>query len=453
MLFNAEQRSEARRLLRLFWPIILGQLAQTSINLVDTMMSGLAGTLQLSGVAVGASLVIPFEFFIIGLSLAVQPVVAQLRGGGRLSQVPPYLCAATALSLAISLLSGLLLTQVDLIFPYLGTEQDMLKVAYGYALAIAAALPALCLFNLMRALCEGLGSTVPTLIFGFTALILNIPLNYIFIFGAGPVPALGGIGCGIATALTWYLCVILFYFYLRHALLLAPLRQCWSGFATTVTQIREFLHLALPFGISSCLEVTCFGLAALILAPFGEIVVSAHAITLNVSSLYFMIPMSLGAAVTICVGEYQGARSQRRCLNLIAASFKVQLLFYLGCMSSLVLLRYHIAALYSADEEVVVLAGNLMLLCAMYMLPDCIQMNGIGVARGFKDSRTIMLVTALSYWVIALPAGFVLARGMFGLPQYAASGIWYGFIGGLSCAALCYIIRVLRLSRNLSCEL
>lgn len=440
--------TEMRRLFRLFWPIVLGQLAQTSMGVVDTVMAGAAGTVELSGVAIGGSFFWPPLLFLIGLSVAISPIVANLRGASKAHDIPENIHVASVVCLGFSILVAILMCFLPKLYHLIEVPNPhMIEVATNYLYAVALGIPGFTLFNILRSYWEGLGNTLPTLIFGFTALILNIPLNYIFIFGKFGAPALGGAGCGVATTLTIYITVVLMLIYVQKHPFFAQYRIFRKTYPLKKEALISYLKLALPLGLSTTIEVTCFSLVSFLLSPFGPATVAAHSIALNVSGLLFICPLSLASAATIRTGEAMGARSWERALRTTQGVIALGLIFYVISFLLVILNRELIISLYSNDEAVRIIALTLLTTCACYLLPDSTQVLSIGILRGFKDSKTIFIVTVLAYWVIGMPLGVTLAYG-FITEKLAALGFWFGFCAALSVAALIYVIRIYRLFKT-----
>lgn len=440
---------DIKRTFKLFWPIFLGQIATTAMSVVDTVMSGIAGPVQLAGVAIGASFYWPAVLFIVGMSLAIQPTVAQLRGAGHSELIAKKMHLATVIILITSLIIGVIVCLLPLLYKLMpNVDQEMVRVGQGYLIAVAVGMPGFAMFNILRGYWEGLGNTIPSSIFGMIALLLNIPLNYIFIFGKFGAPELGGIGCGVATTITVYLTVILMLIYIKKSPYYAHYRIYEQLFAINFKEIKEFLHFAFPLALSTTIEVTCFSLVALLLSPFGPITVASHSIAMNVSGIIFMIPLAIASAVTIRVGEQMGAMHWHRALRTTLGAVYLGLFFYVLCFVTLIFGHGLIIEQYTSDPQVYALGSVLLLYCAAYLLPDSLQVISIGVLRGFKDSKTIFVITIISYWIVGMPIGYSLAYGIFGTEPMAAQGFWVGFICALSCASMLYIARIVYLFKN-----
>ena len=206
------------------------------------------------------------------------------------------------------------------------------------------------------------------------------------------------------------------------------------------TLIKNFLKLAVPLGLSRTVEVACFSLGAVIISPFGPMVVAAHSITLNISSLIFMIPLSLAITMTIRTAYNLGLGSFARVWVSIKSGLRINLVIYLIYASLVFIYRDNLASFYSDDPEVLQLCSTLIIFNCIYMLPDSIQAFLLGTLQGFKDSKVTLYIIMFSYLVVGIPCCYMLSWGTFGEPL-KASGIWIGFIICLLTAAICYAFR------------
>lgn len=199
---------EIRAHLRLFFPLFISQLAGTAMGTVDTLMSGMAGTVDLSGVALGCSFYWPAFMFLAGLAYGIAPTTSLFFA--RKDYYQMHLCRFNAV--IIMLIAGLLVTFLlalsPLLFTLINTDEKMTHVATGYIYAVSVSLTCTAIFNLYIAYAQSLSVTKPSLVVGLIQIILDIPLNYIFIFGKFGIPALGGIGCGVTSCLINIICCI-----------------------------------------------------------------------------------------------------------------------------------------------------------------------------------------------------------------------------------------------------
>ena len=434
---------------KLFGPIFLGQIATTATGVVDTVMAGAAGAQHLAGVSIGASFFWPTCLFVIGLALIIQPTVAQLRGAQDFKRIAPEVYLATVVILAVSVVLSIATCFLPYAFTLLpNINQEMVYIGKWYLYTTAAGIPGFALFAIMRNYWEGLGITLPSSVFGFFALFINIPLNYIFIFGKFGAPELGGIGCGVATTLTVYLTVILMYFYVRTSPNFTRCRLFECTYTITFKQVKKYLMISTPLAFSTTIEMACFSLVAFFLAPFGPITIASHSVAMNVSGVIFMIPLSLASAVAIRVGACLGANNWKGADKAAKAAFVLGLIFYISYFSILFLFKENIVALYSSDSQVQILGATLLIFCLIYLLPENIMTVASGVVRGFKDTKTIFLITIFIYWVIGLPVGLVLCYGLVTSEPLSAQGFWIGFICALSSGCVLYTARIIYLFKR-----
>ncbi|STT42416.1 multi antimicrobial extrusion protein (Na(+)/drug antiporter) [Klebsiella pneumoniae] len=179
-----------------------------------------------------------------------------------------------------------------------------------------------------------------------------------------------------------------------------------------------------------------------LVSPLGIIDVAGHQIALNFSSLMFVLPLSLAAAVTIRVGFRlgQGSTIDAQVSARTGVGVGVCLAVFTAIFT--VLMRKQIALLYNDNPEVVTLASHLMLLAAIYQISDSIQVIGSGILRGYKDTRSIFFITFTAYWVLGLPSGYLLALTDMIVPRMGPAGFWCGFIIGLTSAAIMMMLRM-----------
>ncbi len=434
---------ELSLLTKLAGPVFLAQIAQISMALVDTVMAGAASAVDMAGVAVATAFWNPTILFCQGILMAITPLVAQALGAGEREGLGVFVRQGLWIGAGLSLLGMGVLYGVACYIPaYGGMEPELARLSSGYLKAIMWGVPGIMIYCVMRTFQEGHGRTRPAMLAGFAGLCLNIPLNYIFVFGKLGMPALGGIGCGVASAVVCWLMAAIMVLSVRRS---APRAIRWQPLIPAVA--LRLVRIGLPGAFALLVEVSSFALIALLIAPLGATVVAGHQVAMNVSSLLFMLPLSMGAATTIRIGTYlgegdlPGARRVRR-IGLVFAIVNslVVATFIYFC-------RHYIAAMYINDAAVRALAASLMLYTALYQVPDCIQMLSMAGMRGYNDTRAIMYISFLSYWVISLPLGYILALTNLLCQAMGVTGFWVAIILGLGVASSLYLIRVRFLER------
>ncbi|MEZ7862025.1 MAG: MATE family efflux transporter, partial [Aeromonadaceae bacterium] len=288
----------------------------------------------------------------------------------------------------------------------------------------------------------------PTMFIGFIGLVINIPANYILIYGKFGFPALGAVGCGVASALVFWAMCLTMWLYVRRSSAYAGCRPFTRWVSPDRAQMLRIFKLGFPIALALFCEVTLFTLVALLLSPLGSQIVASHQVALNFSSLVFMLPLSLGFAVTIRVGHSIGEKEPDKARIATLSGLGIGLMLALLTALFTVLAREWIAEQYSQDAAVIALASHLMLFAAIYQLSDTVQVVSSGALRGYKDTRMIFFITMLAYWGLGLPTGVILGLTDWVCPKMGPAGFWIGFIVGLTSAALLFGARMKRIFRQ-----
>lgn len=443
--------AETRTLFRLSAPILISQLAQASYGLIDTLMAGAVSPFDLAAVAVGAGIWLPFFLLTTGTLLATTPLIAAARGAGHADQVAAITHQGLYLALALGLIGGGLVWLSPWLLHQMGVPTHLHAAATLYLEGASWGMPAVGLFFVLRCYCEAQQRPVPVMVLSVLGLGLNVAFNQLFIYGSDAaglpgmgIPALGGPGCGWATALVlWLMTGILgLYVMLTPAFARTRLLRHLSG-PRLADQVR-LLRLGLPIGLAIFFEVTAFSLVALMISPLGETAVAGHQVAMSITSLLFMVPLSLAIALTIRVGEAYGAQ------DLALIRFRARHGLVVGTavavLSGAVLwlgAPLFVRA-YTDDLQVQALAAHLLLFAVAYQVSDAIQVGAAGCLRGVQNTRTPMILTLFAYWGLSLPVGYALgSTDLFG-PARGPSGYWMGLVLGLTVAAILLTIALRR---------
>ena len=413
--------------------------AQNLMGFSDTIMAGRVSATDMAAVAVAVanSIWLPIILTIYGLIMALAAIVSQLAGAKKYVDIADETYQtgwiALTLGLAIIVLYYLL---APVIAPTVELEGNLKPLLFGYLGFIVWGAPGFCLYLVLRNYSEGLSHTKPTMIISIIGLIINIPANYIFIYGKFGMPALGGAGCGIATALVYWTMFISMAIYCLRSKVLQKASLFHSFYWPNWSKIKNILSLGVPIALSLLFEVSLFSVVAILLLPFGSEVVASHQITLNFSGLIFMVPLSLAMAVTIKVGFAVGNKDFTLAKEYCTYSVILGLILAIMTATITILFRQQIAGIYTNDISVVDLTANLMFLAVLYQFSDTVQVISAGALRGYKDTKSILYITFVSYWLVGLSVGLVLGLTDWIVPKTGPYGFWIGFISGLTTAAI-----------------
>jgi MATE family multidrug resistance protein len=444
----ARLRTELRSLLALAAPIMIAQLANTAMGFVDTLMAGRVSPRDLAAVALGNSLWVPVYLLMTGVLLATTPKVALRFGGGLHHEIGPLVRQACWLALLIGCGCGLLLWHAQVVLEVMNVEPKLIEPSMGYLRAVACGFPAAALYNVLRCYSDGLGHTRPSMMLGLFGLLINIPANYIFIYGKLGVPTMGGVGCGWATAIVMWSMLLGILWWVKWAPYYQQ-SQVFSRFDWPQWAVlKRLLSVGMPIGVSIFAEASIFSVIALLIGAMGATVVAGHQIALNFSSMIFMIPFALGMAVTVRVGQALGRNEPREARYAAGVGMLVALAYACVSASSMLLGREYIARIYTNDMAVIAIASSLIIFSALFQFSDAIQVTAAGALRGYQDTRVTMLLTLFAYWGIGLPVGYSLGLTDLWGPASGPRGLWQGLIVGLTCAAIMLGIRLMRSAKR-----
>jgi MATE family multidrug resistance protein len=427
---------EISKILKLSIPLFIAQFAQTAMGFVDTIMAGGVSANDMAAVSIAASIWLPCILFGVGVLMALIPLIAQAHGACKLSEIPNTGQQGLYLALLLSIPIIIILYNAGMIVSYMSIEPALKEITTNYLFAVIPAVPAFLLFQALRNYVEGLSLTKPAMVIGFAGLLLNIPLNWIFVYGKFGMPALGGVGCGVATTLVyWFMFFVLVgYVSVTRKLQHFPLFKRYQR--PNFKQMFDITKLGVPVAIAIFFEVTIFAGIAVLVAPLGAFVVASHQIAMNFSSMVFMLPMSVANAVSIRVGFNLGQQNNLGAKVATYSGLGIGLGLSIITALLTVIFKYDIALLYTDNQEVIELAMVLMMFAALYQCMDAIQVVAGGALRGYKEMTAIFTRTFISFWIVGLPLGYALAMTDLLSEAMGAKGFWIGITVGLTVAAI-----------------
>ena len=436
--------AEAGITLRLGAPIVTAQLAQISLGFIDTVMAGNLSALDLAAIAIGRSVYLPGFIFVLGLLLAVSPIVAQYFGGGESVKIGKTIRQGLWLSQIIAIPAFFILRNLSGLLEAINTQPAIIPIAAGYLDALSWCLPAIFAYLVLRFFNDGVSNPKPHMVFALVSIPLNIIGNYIFMYGKFGVPKMGAIGAGYATAIVWWIMLTAMLVTTIRGKAYKPFRIYQDLKLPDWQYIKEILWIGIPNGVSLAMEVSMFAIIALIIGSLGVEIIAAHQIAINFASIMFMFPMGIAIATTSRVGIAIGQKNSAgvriagkagMILSLVVTTFSALLMF---------LFPEAIVSIYTDDPAVLQIAVSLLFLAALFQLSDGIQVSAAGSLRGMKDTRIPMVVNIIAYWAFGLSFGYYLGI----INGRGVQGLWVGMIAGLTFAAISHTIRFFYLARK-----
>jgi MATE family multidrug resistance protein len=440
-------RFEVRRTMELALPVMIGLVASFAMNFIDTVMAGRLpdGEVALAALATGGALWSTGTMISVGLLMAVQPLVAQLDGAGRRGEAGEVTRQGLWIALALGLPFFAWLWNGAQVLEWLDVDATIIPVAKGYMRALAWGSPMICLMLLMRFYSEGSGHTRPTMYIGLLGSLLNIPLNYIFMYGHLGLPALGATGCGYATSIVIALQTLWFLYYLRSHLHYREFQLFSRWDWPDAQRISELLKFGLPIAGTLFVEGSLFMAASLLIGRLGPVQAAGHLVAINFSALVFMIPLGLGSSITTRVGNALGRKDPVGARRAGLVGLGIVICTQLLSASVMVFFPGFVVSIYTADAAIAAVAVGLLFYAAIFQLSDGIQICSAGILRGYKDTLVPMWINVLSYWAIGLTLGYYLTFTR----EMGPAGMWIGMIAGLSVGAVLLTARFLARSSML----
>lgn len=425
-------------------PILIAQVSTVGMNFMDSTMSGHVSADDLAGVSVGASLCLPVLTSAMGILAAATPMIAQLLGKSEKEGIPSIVRTGLYLAVLLSLLVGTgYYFCIDSIIAGLHLTPTVAYIAQNYMLAMVGAVFFEALVMPLRSLTDTVGSTSLSMRLFLLALPVNGILNYAFIFGKLGAPAMGGIGAGIATLLTYAFLLLLFLLVIMKQSLFMG-KEIFSSFASYSRDWKEYLLLGIPNGLAIFIETSLFGFIIIFMTRFGTTVIAAHQAALNFSGLIYMIPLSCSMAMTILVGIEVGAKRYEKARDICRLGLMTTLTVAVCTITFTVGMRHWIASLYTLDVEVIALAQIFLIYCAGWQLFDDIAAPIQGMLRGYKDAKIPFVLMLLAYWGGCLPMGIFMDQVM----HHGPMAYWQGLDFGVGCSAFFLVLRLLYIERK-----
>jgi MATE family multidrug resistance protein len=436
----AKYLADTKALLSVGLPLILAQLAQTSLGFIDTLMVGRLGSAELAGIALGSTI---WHFTLIvlaGVVQAVGPIVAQAFGARQEADAGRAVRQGLWLATGLSVLAIAFFWGARPLLLAMGQEPETVALSSSYLRAISYGFIFALWTVALRGFLEGVADTRPIMVFGFMGIGLNVLANNALMFGRWGLPALGLVGTGYASSIVFFgvfvatLSYVLRY-YQRH-------RIFQSLRLPDMSMLKELLRIGVPIGLTLGFETSMFAAVALLMGVLGAVPLAAHQIAIQTASFTFMVPLGLSLATAVLVGQSAGRRDYPRVRRLGVIGTLLTLGFM--CLTAMTFWGFPraIIGLYldvhdSANAAVVQLASQFLAVAAMFQLFDGLQVSAVGALRGMKDTRAPMMITLLAYWGLGIPCALWFAFGL-GL---AGQGLWFGLVVGLAVAGILLLVR------------
>lgn len=426
--------------------VLVGQLAVVLFGVADTVIAGRYNPEALAILSLSASIYITVYVAMLGVIQALLPLFAELNGAQKKTEIGVLFRQSLYIWLGLSLLGMALLLSPQWLMQWTEVPLALQEGAADYLSLLAVALPAALFFRLYSSLNQSLGKPRLVTWIQVGALVVKVPLSVLLAFGWGIMPAMGLLGCALATVMVSACMTLIALVLLRRHALYADLRLWQPLEPPDWTSLRHMLRMGIPNGLSVTVEVTSFTLMALLISRMGEVAAASHQIASNMAALLYMVPLSFSIAISARLSYWRGAENQQAVRNCLYIGFQLVLTLAVVFASLLWLFNESIAHWYTKDLAVAQLATTLLAVIGVFHLLDALQTICFFVLRSFKVTIAPVLIYSIPLWGIGLTGGSSLAYD--GLGPFSAmqspTAFWYMNILALTlvCTGLLILIQL-----------
>jgi MATE family multidrug resistance protein len=440
--------------LKLAYPIILGMLGHTMVAFVDNVMVGQLGTAELAAVSLANSFMFIAMSLGIGFSTAITPLIAEADGEGNFEAGKSTFKHGLFLCTVISILLFLGVFIAEPILHLMKQPTEVVELAIPYLNLVAASLIPLIVFQAFKQFSDGMSMTKYPMYATLIGNVINVILNYLFIFGKFGLPELGIVGAAIGTLASRVIMVVyLWYLLSQHHKTRAFVLNI-QIFDLSKKMIKKLYGLGFPSAMQMFFEVAIFTAAIWLSGILGKNPQAANQIALNLSSMTFMVAMGLSVTAMIRVGNQKGLKRYIELRRIAFSIFMIATLFAVLFAILFFLFSGSLPNIYLDlndptkmidNYEVITIASKLLLIAAVFQISDTIQVVALGALRGMQDVKIPTFMTFISYWVIGFPISYYLSL----YTDYKSAGIWIGLLAGLTSSGIMLFIRFNYLSNKL----
>jgi len=425
-------------LARLAFPVVLAQVGLMTMGVVDTVMVGRVGPIDLAAVAIGHLYFYGVTVIGMGVLFALDPVISQAVGADDPAGVARGVQRGIVLAAGLSLVSMAMLLPVGPILTVLRQPAEVIPIGARYVHGLVPAVFPFYVFVVLRQSLQAMGRLRAIVLAVVVANLLNVALNWVFIFGNLGAPALGAVGSAyVTTVARWFTTVALMalaWRYLRSSLL--PLRPE----AVATRPLVRLLRVGGPIGAQQWLEVGVFATAGLLMGWLGAIALAGHQVALQLAALTFMVPLGVAQATSILVGQAVGRADPHGARRATGAGVLVGVGFMAATAVLFLSAPSLLARAFSDDPPIIASAALLLPIAGVFQVFDGVQVVAAGALRGVGDTRVPMILNLVGFWLVGLPTSLWLGFGL----GMGAPGVWWGLAIGIGAVAILLSLRVRR---------
>jgi MATE family multidrug resistance protein len=437
MLSTAYQK-KVKEIFTLALPIIAGQLGQVLMGFFDTVQIGGLGHEYIAASGFANGIYWMTILFGMGILFAVSPLVSEAFGEGKGYKSIGVLKSSLFVSLVLTIIFMVIIWLVAnhlSIFKHSETD-NILGAKFLHIVNYSTGF--VFLFMAGKQFLDGMGRTKIGMQITIAGLTLNFFLNWVLIYGKLGLPQMGIEGAALANSISRATMTFAILFFIWKDKSVRELRREFaSNMESSWTYIKPIMIIGIPAGLQFFWEVAAFNAGQIMSGWISVTAEAAHMIAIGLASITFMVLTGVSSAGTILVGYAYGAKDKEGIRIAGYSAFLITLGMEFIFAVLFFCFRNQLPHIYTDNAAVISVASGMLIFAAFFQLSDGLQAVAAGVLRGMQDVKFPAVIAFISYWIIMIPACYLLAFP-FGM---GLQGIWIGFIVGLSVAAVLQLWR------------
>ena len=402
------------------------------------MMVGHVGTTELAAASFAINVFHVGMLFGLGITLGITPLVGHSFDCTKRGGVGGWLKNGLLIHGITAVVICIFMSSVVFFMDRMGQRDEVVQAAIPFFLIHVASLLPLMLFFSFKQFFEGIGNTKIAMLITIIANGVNIGLNYILIYGKLGFPAMGLNGAGYASLIARLIMPFIFILIILKRPSLKVYFDAAKKAHFEIGKIRLLLSVGLSVGMQMVIEILAFSVGAIMLGWISKEALAGHQVAIGMASMTYMISFGLASGTTIRVSHAYGDHDRNELKHSVFASLHIVVAFMSLMGILFVVLRNQLPLLFTNDLKVINVAANLLVVGAFFQIFDGVQVVLLGALRGMADVRVPMFIAFFSYIIVSLPISYLLAFVF----NFGYSGVWIGFVFGLSTAAILFGLRL-----------
>jgi MATE family, multidrug efflux pump len=437
--------SEFKNNLKLATPIMMGSLGHLLVGLIDDIMVGRLGPVELAATSLGNSLIFIALSIGIGFSFAITPLIAESDGEGDKEKGRSIFQHGLILMIIIGVAMFAMLLLIKPILYHLDQPEEVVVLAIPYYEIVAISMIPLMIFQGFKQFTDGLSETKYAMYATVLTNIVNVILNFALIYGLWIFPRLEIVGAALGTLISRVVMVVFIYVVLLKKDKFAVYMRRLKFEELKNNVFRKIINLGFPTALQMLFEVGLFTASVLLAGTLGAFPQAANQIALKLASTTFMIAVGIGVASTVRVGNQKGLKNYIELRRIAFSNFLLILIIMFSFSIGFMLLKDILPWMFTDNLEVINIASSLLIIAGLFQLSDGLQAVILGGLRGLQDVKWPSILSFIAYWIIGFPICYFLGDDS----ALGTLGIWIGLLTALTSSAIMLFFRFNYLSNKL----